>query len=370
MNTQDPIPEVRDLLERLVTTPGPTGGEGPRLDAIRQWARAADVPARADAAGNVWLAIGPAGPWREAIVLDAHVDVVGDGGADRLIERDGRLIGPGVADDLAAVALLAVFARRAHADGVRLRRPLRIVLTVGEEGLGNLRGIRQVADAHPDPPRALVSLDGSRTKCHVAGLGSNRYRLTARGDGGHSWSAWGVPSAVEAIIDALVRIRRVRRHVARRVDGVVSFNIGSLGGGEGINCIARRAEATFEFRSAAAEALRQVDDGVRHAIHRMAAGGAAPLDLEIIGLRPAAAAVDDGTLLEIVRRVWQGHGVAVTGSVASTNINVPLTRGWRAVCVGLIAGGNGHRADEYIETASLPAGWALLTDLVAALDAL
>ncbi|MFW6155357.1 MAG: M20/M25/M40 family metallo-hydrolase [Planctomycetota bacterium] len=371
MDMPEPMPTVRDLLERLVTTPGPTGAEGPRLEAIRQWARQQELPARSDAAGNIWLEVGPDGPWEESLLLDAHVDVIGPGGADRLVERDGRLVGAGVADDLAAVALLSMFARHVRRRRVDLRRPLRIVFTVGEEGLGNLRGIRQVTDDHPAAPRALVSLDGSRHKCHTAGLGSNRYRLTARGEGGHSWSAYGTPSATEAIVDALVRVRRVRRHVARRSDRVVSFNIGALAGGEGINCIARHGEATFEFRSADADALREVDVGVRGVVHRMATEeGRAALDLEIVGLRPAADAVDDGTLLEVVRRVWQRHGVAVAPSVASTNINVPLTRGWPAVCVGIVEGGYGHRADEYIETASLATGWALLNDLVAELGAL
>ncbi|NLF31057.1 MAG: M20/M25/M40 family metallo-hydrolase [Planctomycetes bacterium] len=370
MDGHEPIPDVRDLLERLVTTPGPTGGEAPRLAAIRQWAQQAGVPARSDAAGNVWLDVGGEGPWAESILLDAHVDVVGAGVAERLVEQDGRLVGAGVADDLAAVALLAVFARHARDGGIRLRRPLRIVLTVGEEGLGNLRGIRQVADDHADAPFALVSLDGSRHKCHVAGLGSNRYRLVARGEGGHSWSAWGTPSATQTVVDALARIRRIRRHVARQFDRLVSFNIGTLAGGEGINCISRHGEATFEFRSESPDALREIDVGVCGVVHRMSAASSIALDLEIVGLRPAADPVDDGTLLGAVRRVWQRHAVEVAPSVASTNINVPLTRGWRAICVGIVEGGNGHRADEYIETGSLPTGWAMLNDLVAELDAL
>ena len=370
MDEREPMTDVRELLERLVTTPGPTGGEGPRLEAIHQWARQAGLPTRSDAAGNVWIEIGPEGPWEDSLLLDAHVDVVGAGGADRLVEQDGRLVGAGVADDLAAVALLSVFAKYLSEQGFERRRPLRIVLTVGEEGLGNLRGIRQVTDDHPTAPFVLVSLDGSRHKCHVAGLGSNRYRLAGTGEGGHSWSAWGTPSATEAIVDALVRMRRVRRHVARQVDRLVSFNIGSLAGGEGINCISRAAQATFEFRSPSADALREVDVGVRSVIHRMSSAGTIDLDLETVGLRPAADAVDDGTLLNTVQRVWQRHDVPVAPSVASTNINVPLTRGWRAVCVGIVDGGNGHRTDEYIETASLQTGWAMLNDLATELDAM
>jgi len=358
------VSEIRRLIEGLVTTPGPTGAEQPRLAALEKWTAKARLATRRDEAGNLWINVCGDGPWDQTLLLDAHVDVVGRGYAERVVEEDGRLIGAGVTDNLSAVAMLALFAREVRTGRITPPRPVQIVYTVGEEGLGNLRGIRQVTDDHPTPPHLLISLDGARHKCHVAGLGSNRYRLTFTGAGGHSWSAYGTPSATEELIVAIGEIRRLHRRAADEAEQVISFNLGTLAGGEGINCISRNAEATFEFRSADPDALTRLDEAVHAAILRSERPEGVRATLEIIGKRPAARRIRNESAEETIRRVWGRHECELTTTVASTNINVPLSRGWPAVCVGLITGGNGHRQDEFIELDSLAPGWRLLTDLV------
>ncbi len=364
MNETQPSDDLRPLIESLATTPGPTGDEGPRMDALRLWLADAGVDTRSDAAGNLWVDIAPDAAWDQCVVFDAHVDVVGAGVAEHVIEDHGRLIGAGVADNLAAVAMLAVFAREATAGRIVPARPVKIVFTVGEEGLGNLRGVRQVVDDHETGPLLFVSLDGSYHKCHIAGLGSNRYRIIVQCPGGHSWGAYGAPSATERLVDMMAAIKRAHAELAGQTDEKISYNIGSLAGGEGINCIARQAEATFEFRSADPTPLSRMD----RAAHTLAAEAAGDentrIELQTIGRRPAAKPFGNHAAEILLRQIWAAHELLLATTVASTNINIPLARGWPAICAGVCIGGNGHREDEYVSIASLTTGWSLLTDLM------
>ncbi len=368
-----PFPETEFLAlhERLATTPGPSLAEEPRRDLILSWLDQQGLPGRVDDAGNVWIALGPPGPWDQTLVLDAHYDVVERGYAAALRREGDKLIGLGVADNLVAVAMLLFLARSLHPDTSKRRRPLALLLSVGEEGLGNLKGVRQVVDDHPHPPHAFIAFDLNLETYSTSALGSTRYRAAVTCPGGHSWGSFGSPNAIEQLVGFLAAVRRAFDTRLASKSAAVSFNIGTITGGEGINSIARRASATFEFRSPDPAMLGALDDEVQGFVHGFNPRPDVTLDIEVIGRRPAAPPVQPQRLeplvVDLLTRIT---GTPPHSAPRSTNINVPLAAGWPALCTGLCRCGHYHREDEYVELSSLETGWRYLNELADALDRL
>ncbi len=174
-----------NLLTRLATTSGPSLQEEPRRLVLEEFFNEADVPYDLDAVSNLWVSLGPEG-WSEAVVYDAHLDVVERGYTDKVSYDNGRMIGMGVGDDLAAVTMMAFAAKAITAQKMPLKRALRLLFSVGEEGIGNLKGIRQVVSDYPEPPYLFIAFDLSFETYSITALGSKRYRVEVKCPGGHS----------------------------------------------------------------------------------------------------------------------------------------------------------------------------------------
>lgn len=358
-----PSDEFFSLHERLVLTPGPSHGEGPRRDLLRQYLAERGLPAEVDGAGNLLVRLGPPGPWSATAVLDAHLDVVERGHALDIQRTAEHLQGLGVGDNQTAVAMLALALLRLQAAPTPLRRPLLGLFSVGEEGLGNLRGVRHLVAAHAEAPWLMVSFDGSMETYSMTGLGSRRYRLAVTCPGGHSWSSFGSPNAIEVLLVILSAVRARYQRVRHAAPVVISFNLGSIRGGEGINSIARQAEATFEFRSVSEPLLKAMDGAVRRYLAAARQTDEVEVAFESIGERPAAAPVAPARIADEVLPAWSAVGLSAEDVPMSTNINPALAAGWPAVCVGLCIYRRSHREDETVQIDSLPTGWACLDRL-------
>lgn len=362
-----PSDEFFALHERLALTPGPSHAEGPRRDLLRQFLADHGVPSAVDAVGNLRVALGRPGPWAATLVLDAHLDVVERGHALSVVRTAESLQGLGVGDNQTAVAMLALAAVRLHAAAAILQRPLLALFSVGEEGLGNLRGVRHLVAEHAEPPWLLVSFDGSLEACSMTGLGSRRYRVAVSCPGGHSWSSFGAPNAIEVLLETLGAVRARYQDARRAAPVVLSFNLGTIRGGEGINSIAREAETTFEFRSVSEALLKAMDGIVVRAAE--AARQLADVSIEVtrIGARPAAVPVDAERVMALVAPAWQPVCAHLADRPMSTNINPALAAGWPSICVGLCSAHHSHREDESVQIASLAPGWGCLDRLCARL---
>ena len=362
-----PQAEFLELHEHLALTPGPSNAEGPRRDLLRQFLAGHGVTAAVDAIGNLRATLGPQAPWSQTLVLDAHLDVVERGNALHVVRTAECLQGLGVGDNLTAVTMLALALVRLQAQSGALSRPLLALFSVGEEGLGNLRGVRHLVAQHAEAPWLLVSFDGSSDGYSVTALGSRRYRLAVACPGGHSWSSFGAPNAIEVLVEALAEIK-ARWQEARNGNPVpFSFNVGTIRGGEGINSIAREAEATFEFRSVS-EALLKAMHGVASRVAEAAGRQAdVSVDFACIGERPAAAPVDPERVTSLVLPAWEPLKVALSDRPMSTNINPALAAGWPAICIGLCSARHTHREDETVLLSSLAPGWGCLDRLCARL---
>jgi tripeptide aminopeptidase len=342
---------------RICAVPAPTFDEGARAELVSAlFAEAGLTPTR-DAAGNVVAEVGD-GPAGDAVVFAAHLDTVFSADTEIVFtEEAGRLAAPGLGDNSLAIAALVELARRLAPR--RARRRIVLAATVGEEGLGDLRGAKALLDGRPCA--AFVAVEGQMLdSITVAAVGSIRFEIAVRGPGGHPWSDRDNPSAIHVLMERLPRLV-----AALSAAGLVA-NVGVIGGGTVINAIAAEARAKLDVRSEDERALRRAAEQVRATFATLADG----LEAEIseLGHRPGGRIDPDHPLLAAARRARSRAGLEPAPERASsTDANAALGRGIPAITVGVTTGGNAHRLDEYIDLEPLPAGLAALEALAVAL---
>lgn len=356
-------PAVAALARAICAIPAPTFHEAERAAFVAEQFRARGLAPLGDPAGNVTAR--RVGSQRgNTLLLAAHTDTVFPLGTDLTVrESAGRLHGPGIGDNSLAVAALLTLPRVLDEAGLRTRADLLLCANTGEEGLGDLRGIKQVVADHRAELGTVVAMEGLNLGrvTHQA-VGSRRLRVTVEGPGGHSWGAFGNPSAIHVLGEVIAAIARIP--VPR--EPKTTYNVGQIEGGVSVNTIAPRASLVLDLRSidpAALEALvAQVD-----AIVRGAQRGDIRVTSEVIGDRPAGRLAPDAPLMVATLAALRELGIEPTLDASSTDANVPLALGIPAVCIGLTRGGHAHRLDEYIEVAPIGRGLQQLVLLVAAL---
>ncbi len=354
--------QLRSLLKRVCETPAPTFDEGARAVLVEELLRASGAAPRRDAAGNVlaWLP-GGHGP---TVALVAHLDTVFASDVDvRVREANERCWkAPGIGDNSASVAQLLHLAAQAGQGALTDRPRLLLGFTVGEEGLGDLRGARRlVADVGADLD-AFVAVDGHMGSVVDAGVGSRRLRASFAARGGHSWGDYPAPSAVHALGDAVHALTRIPVPGAPRS----SLNVGQVGGGSAVNAIAASSWLMLDLRSldrATLDALRaEADKRLRSVARRHRV----ELVVEAVGDRPAGRS-DDGWLASTAGDVLRAHGLESRLAASSTDANAAMAAGIPAVCLGVYDGGHAHRLDEWLDPTSLAIGASVLRDLLARL---
>jgi tripeptide aminopeptidase len=327
--------------------PAPTGAESERAAWVQQRLRDAGLEAGLDENGSVIA--GMAGAARErAVVVAAHLDTVFADVREITVRREGDVLhAPGIGDNSLGLAGLLFLARRLRDAG----RPVVLAATVGEEGLGNLRGARGVVDALA--PAEFVALEGGGARQLVTqGVGSARLRLTATTAGGHSWQDRGRPSALHQLIGLLAPLTAG--------SGTASFNVGELHGGAGINVLAPEARATVEFRDQDTARLDAAVDRLE------AAAAASGVAVELLGLRPGGAVTGDHPLVRDALLAFAAAGAPRPALAASsTDANAALGAGIPAVTVGLAESSEVHALDERVDVSGLAAGLSALAGLVA-----
>jgi len=232
------------------------------------------------------------------------------------------------------------------------------VANVGEEGLGDLLGMRAAVDRLADQLGAAIALEGCEpTRVVHAGLGVRRYRISATAAGGHSWHDFGAPSAIHALVWLAAELTRI--DVPKEPRG--SFNIGVIEGGSSVNTIAERAALLLDLRATERAPLDQLirqTERIVEAARRATPG--VTFELATVGDRPAGGIPREHPLALLAGAAYLAEGINVTYEIASTDANIPLSRGIPAVCIGVCDGGNAHRLDEYIEPSRLPLGMRAL----------
>jgi acetylornithine deacetylase/succinyl-diaminopimelate desuccinylase-like protein len=350
--------EVLDLTARIAAIASPTGNERAKADLVQRLFEVESLNTQRDHLDNVVARI-PAqsamAAKRKTLLIAAHLDTVFP--VDTLLEirRNGdRLSGPGVGDNSIAVATVIKLASLLKTAGEALAADVLLTGNVGEEGLGNLRGIKEVMASHSDVG-AMVALEGHNLGrvTHVA-VGSRRFRLIAEGPGGHSWGDFGRPSAITAMAKLITEIDAIPLPRAPKT----TLNVGVLEGGVSVNTIAPRATCLVDLRSTDELALERLTERLSRAVSRTSRNGSVKMSMEAIGERPAGVVPVESPIVHLAARALTTLGLDPSFDASSTDANVPIAAGIPAVCIGLTTGGNVHRTDEYIDLPPVALGVA------------
>ena len=308
------------------------------------------------------------------VTVCAHLDTVFPRETNLHVRREGaRLVGPGIGDNGRGLAAMLALAEEIDGERLRTGRPVDFVATTGEEGLGDLRGAKHFFAA-TEEPSAVVALDGAGDERVVhRAVGSRRFRITFRGPGGHSWAAYGVANAVHAAAIAAARLAALEPPRDPRT----TLSVGRMGGGMAVNAIPEEGWLEVDLRSVSPALIERFDREVRLIARAAArwengrrASGTAPLqcEVEVIGDRPCGEVPADHALVRAAVEATRLIGREPELSTASTDANVPISRGIPAIAIG--AGGRGgdmHTPGEWFENVDGPLGIArALTIVVAA----
>lgn len=350
-----------DHLRRITETAAPPFGEDARATLVEELWRGAGLDVERDAVGNVVAAVpGGAGP---RVLLAAHLDTVFAEGTDVRVRSEGeRLCAPGIGDNSASLALLTTFLERRDAGGARPR--LTVAATVGEEGVGDLRGARHLVAERGEACDAFVAIDGHLGTVVAQAVGSRRLEARFRGPGGHSWGDFPSPSAVHAAGSAIHALAGLALPSEPRT----SLNVGEVWGGTSINAIAQQAGFNLDLRSLDGAVLDRLDERARAVIAAAARRTGCEVEVVQIGDRPVARA-DNAWLVACALRALEGvtrhHAVVAS----STDANAALARGIPAIAFGVYRGGDAHRSSEWLDTSSLVPGYRAFERLLACLAA-
>lgn len=357
---------VTEAQIRITETPAPSFAEGPRGILLKKLLEDSGLKCRIDEVGNVICERpGTRGvrETKDAVMISAHLDTVFPAGTDVRVRRErGRLLAPGISDNGSGLAALLAVARAMHEARLKTRSTIIFVANVGEEGEGNLRGMRKLVESYRGRLRAVIALDGASSD-HITSmaLASRRLEAQVQGPGGHSWADFGLPNPIHALI------RGVNRFVNVKVpeDPRTSFNVGLIEGGTSVNSIPHHASVKVDLRSESDGELDRLENFLRDSLQfgieeEMSAArqrGAVHSDADflrskvtVIGARPGGQLPSDSFLLEAVRGADRFVGQRSRLERSSTDANIPLSLGIPAIALGSGGrGGGAHSLNEWYE---------------------
>jgi acetylornithine deacetylase/succinyl-diaminopimelate desuccinylase-like protein len=308
-----------------------------------------------DEVGNV-LAL-RRGSGERTVAIDAHLDTVFPEGTDVSVRIVGdTLFAPGVGDDTRGLVVILTVLRAMNAAGIRTESDLLFIGAVGEEGLGDLRGVKHLFRDGGPGIDSWIAVDGGATGRIVhRGLGSHRYRVTFKGPGGHSWGAFGLGNPQHALGRAIqLFVDAAEPYTSEGIR--TSYNVGRIGGGTSVNSIPFEAWMEVDMRSESPERLNGVDalfqramvDALDEANRIRRRGDALTVDVDMIGDRPSGTTPQDSPLVQRAMAATSHFGVAPNLGIASTDSNIPISLGVPAVTISRGgSGGGGHALSEY-----------------------
>jgi acetylornithine deacetylase/succinyl-diaminopimelate desuccinylase-like protein len=352
-------PRSRDDLIELTEIPAPPFNEQRRAERFAEMLREAGLTdVIIDEVGN---AIGrrPGSVGNRVIGYSAHLDTVFPEETDVTVRFEGnRLLAPGIGDNSRGlVTVLTVLRALQHAD-IQTEADLLFIGNVGEEGLGDLRGVKHLFREGAPPVDSLIVVDGGESSRIVyGGVGSYRYRVTFEGPGGHSWGAFGMANPHHALGRAIALFDQAAAVVTSE-GARTSYNIGRIGGGTSINAIPFESWMEVDMRSGDTAKLDEID-GVFHNAMQVALqqensgreeGPELTLSVQRVGTRPAALGDPDGPLIQRAMAVTLAFGIEPELRISSTDANLPISLGIPAVTMSRGGrGGNAHSPDEWWE---------------------
>ncbi|HLH20857.1 MAG TPA: M20/M25/M40 family metallo-hydrolase [Bryobacteraceae bacterium] len=354
-------PRMIDLEARVCEIPAPPFHEEARGKEFARLFREAGLKdVHIDAAGNV-IGVRPGKAAHPNLVLAAHLDTVFPEGTDVHVTREGTVLkGPGIGDDCRGLAVLMGVIHALGDAHVQTRGTITFVADVGEEGLGDLRGMKQLfGETLKGQIDEFISIDGTGLGVTNVGVGSNRYKVTFKGPGGHSYGAFGMANPIQAMGRAIARIDAFEVPSQPKT----TFNVGRVGGGTSVNAIPFEAWMEVDMRSSDVAALKALDakfhaalqEAVQEENRRWSGRGPVSFSAELVGMRPAGQTPRDSRIVETALAVSQAMGIPERLGEGSTDANVPMNLGIPAITIS--GGGAGTGAHSLHETFDTKDSW-------------
>jgi tripeptide aminopeptidase len=340
---------------RICEVEAPPFQEARRAEVYAEMLRETGVRnVRIDAEGNV-IGERPGDGARPSVVISAHLDTVFPRGTNVKVRRQGYVLrGPGIGDDCRGLADVLAIARALNSAGVKTPGTITFIGTVGEEGLGDLRGVRRlVTETLKDQIDRFVSIDGEGLGITHIGIGSARFRVTFKGPGGHSFGSFGTVNAIHAVGRAVARIGELQVPETPRT----TFNVGRIGGGTSINAIASEAWMEVDLRSSDPAMLRSLEKQFRQAVQDAVTeenarwnSRALTVSIETVGLRPAARLPASAPIVQAAVSVSKALNLPISFAEGSTDSNFPLSLGIPALTIDTGGRGSGaHTENEMFD---------------------
>jgi tripeptide aminopeptidase len=353
---------VIELAVQIQQIPAPTFEESKRAEFVRALFAAeglADVSI--DDAGNVY------GRWKvgkgsaKPLIVSAHLDTVFPASTDLTVTRTaGQIHGPGIGDNSLGVAALFGLLWMVRERRIELPGDVWLVANSCEEGLGDLRGMKAIVDRFGPDVQAYLVLEGlALGHVYHRAVGVKRYRITARTPGGHSWSDYGRPSAIHELSRLVVQLASLDLPSQPRT----TMNVGRISGGTSVNVIASEASIDLDLRSEGQDALA----GLISTVDKLIQNANRPdirLEAKVIGQRPAGQISPRHPLVRLGEDCLHDLGLHPVLTSGSTDANIPLSKGYPAVVLGISTGGSAHTLQEYINTEPVSLGLEQLVRFV------
>jgi tripeptide aminopeptidase len=361
---------------RLAEIPAPPLHEAARAKVLEQMFRDVGLAeVRIDEEGNVLgLRKGVRGDGRFAVV-SAHMDTVFPAGTDLKVKREGtRLMAPGIGDDTMSLSVLLGFIRAMNAAHIKTRDDILFVGTVGEEGPGDLRGVRYLFTKGPYKNRikSFFSVEsGGVDGITNAGVGSRRYHVTFKGPGGHSYGAFGLVNPMFALGQAMSEFSRIQVPASPKT----TYSIGLIGGGTSVNSIPLSGAMDVDMRSESPVELKRVEERLLKIVQDAAEGenfarstreGKITVDAKLVGDRPGGTTPVDSPFAQATRAAIEANGYKAVFRASSTDSNLAMSLGIPALTIGRMGpdkSGRAHSLDEWIDVEKAPMVRAMATCL-------
>ena len=357
--TKDHDRFVRELIQ-ITEIEAPPFKEAKRAKAFTEMLRQSGLnDVETDAEGNV-IGLRRGGGNGPLIAIAAHLDTVFPEGTNVKVRREGtRLYAPGVGDDSQALAVLLEIVRAMEAAKIQTNSDILFIGDVGEEGAGDLRGMKYLFQKGPykDKIKMFISLDpfGFGNEITLAGVGSQRFKVTFRGPGGHSFGSFGVVNPAYALGNAISKLSKMQVPQIPKT----TYNVGVIGGGTSVNSIPFESWMEVDLRSENREELNKSVETFTKLMHeatdeenrsRSTAEGRIEVDVKLIGDRPFGQISQNTPIVQTASAVIRGFGMSASYGSSSTDANIPMSLGIPAIT--LESGGSGgrnHTLDEWID---------------------
>jgi len=367
---------------KLTEIPAPPFAEKARAEEFAKMLKAAGLAdVQIDPEGNVLGLRKGTRSDGKVVVVSAHLDTVFPAGTDVKVKRQGtKLYAPGIGDDTMSLSVLLGFVRAMKAAGVNTRDDILFVATVGEEGPGDLRGVRYLftKGSYKDKIKAFFSVEsGDINRVTNGGVGSKRYRVTFSGPGGHSFNAFGAVNPMFAQAQAAVEFSRIQVPASPKT----TYSIGLIGGGTSVNSIPVSSWMEVDMRSESVAELKRVEDRMLKIVQeaadsenfaRSTKDAKITVEAKLIGDRPAGNTDAKAEIVQIAKAAIEAGGYTPNYNWSSTDSNMPMNLGIPALTIGrsgIGKNGRGHSLDEWLDVEKEPMVKAMTTSLSVVLTA-